>query len=111
MKTAIEVTKEIVEEIYNKFEEGKMNQGEALTQIQSLASIFERCVNKHNVPGDGAQDKNLQKMAHKQFPYLDLLTLDLNPKVHNVKPHNKTVAKLKRALKTLKPEPSVKSLK
>ena len=83
MKTAIEVTKEIVEEVYNKFESGKMNQGEAITQIQSLASLLERCVNKHNVPGDGAQDKNLQRRADKQFPYFNLLTLDLDPKTVN----------------------------
>tara|TARA_Y100000034_G_C6764077_1_gene340523 strand:+ start:71 stop:328 length:258 start_codon:yes stop_codon:yes gene_type:complete len=77
--TAIEMTQKIVKEICTQFESGELNQGQAITEIQSLTSLFERCVNKHNVPGDGAQDKNLQRRADKQFPYFNLLDLDLNP--------------------------------
>lgn len=77
--TAIEMTQKIVKEICTQFESGELSQGQAITEIQSLASLLERCVNKHNVPGDGAQDKNLQRRADKQFPYFNLLDLDLNP--------------------------------
>lgn len=80
-KTTIQVAKEAIEEIYTKFSDGKVNQGEAIAQIQSLVSVLERCVNKHNTPGNGLQDKNLQKKADKQFPHLKLFTLNLNPKV------------------------------
>lgn len=79
MKTTIQVVKDTVDQIYAEFNNNKVSQGEAIAQIHSVVSILERCVNKLNIPGNGMQDKNLQKKADKQFPDLEILTLNLKP--------------------------------
>ena len=80
-ETAIQKAKEIVGKIHTKFDKGELNQTQAITQMQSLISILERCVNKHNIPGNGKEDTFVKKAAHKQFPDLKLSTLNFNPKI------------------------------
>ena len=72
---AIEKLITSTQEIYNSWNKGFINQGEALAQIQSNISVLERAVNKVN--SNGSQSKIDQKTASQKFPHLDILSLNL----------------------------------